>query len=47
MGVIGLSVTGGTFYNHLSNPDGSVAMLHEGSSLDSCLGHSSSDGQYH
>ena len=47
MGVTGLSVTGGTFYNHLSNPDGEVALYNEGQSLDSCAGHSSPNGQYH
>ena len=47
MGVTGLAVTGGTFYNHLSSPQGDVAMYNEGTSLDSCTGHSSSDGQYH
>jgi len=47
MGVTGLANTGGTFYNHLSSPNGDVAMYNEGTSLDSCTGHSSSDGQYH
>merc|ERR1712122_389047 len=47
MGVTGLATTGGTFYNHLSSPKGDVAMYNEGTSLDSCTGHSSSDGQYH
>ena len=47
MGVTGLAVTGGTFYNYLSTPGGDVALYNEGSSLDSCMGHSSQDGQYH
>merc|ERR1719402_1473846 len=47
MGVVGLAVTGGTFYNYLSSPDGSLALPNEGTTLDSCLGHSSSDSQYH
>jgi|ERR1711936_19462 len=47
MGVTGLAVTGGTFYNYLSTPAGDVALYNEGSSLDSCMGHSSYDGQYH
>ena len=47
MGVTGLAVTGGTFYNHLSSPMGDVAMYNEGTSLVSCTGHSSADGQYH
>merc|ERR550525_1870460 len=40
LGTIGLAVTGGAFFNHLSSPDGSLAMPNEGPSLDSCLGHS-------
>jgi hypothetical protein len=40
LGVTGLAVTGGAFYNHLSNPDGSLALANEGTTLDSCLGHS-------
>ena len=40
MGTIGLAVTGGVFFNDLSNPDGSLALANEGTSLDSCLGHS-------
>merc|ERR1712133_36994 len=47
MGVTGLATTGGTFYNHLSSPKGDLAMYNEGTSLDSCTGHSSYDGQYH
>ena len=47
MGVTGLAVTGGTFYNYLSTPTGDVALYNEGTSLDSCMGHSSKDGQYH
>ena len=40
MGTIGLAVTGGAFFNDLSNPDGSLALTNEGPSLDTCLGHS-------
>ena len=47
MGVVGLAVTGGTFYNYLSDSDGSLALTNEGTTLDSCLGHSSSESQYH
>merc|ERR1719397_2511928 len=47
MGVTGLAVTGGTFYNYLSTTKGDVALYNEGDSLDSCMGHSSYDGQYH
>jgi len=47
MGVIALATTGGTFYNDLSTTDGDVALYNEGTTLDSCNGHSSSDNQYH
>jgi len=40
LGTVGLAVTGGAFFNDLSNPDGSLALTNEGPSLDSCLGHS-------
>jgi hypothetical protein len=33
MGVTALAVTGGTFFNYLSNTDGSVALYNEGESL--------------
>merc|ERR1719474_1829291 len=35
MSVTSLAVTGGTFFNYLSSPDGSVALYNEGESLDS------------
>ena len=47
MGTVGLAVTGGAFFNHLSNPDGSLALANEGRSLDSCFGHSAREGAYH
>ena len=47
LGTIGLAVTGGGFFNHLSNPDGSLALTNEGPTLDSCLGHSAGGGTYH
>jgi len=47
LGTVGLAVTGGAFFNHLSNPDGSLAMPNEGASLDSCFGHSAPGGSYH
>ena len=47
MGTVGLAVTGGAFFNHLSNPDGSLALPNEGRSLDSCFGHSAREGAYH
>ena len=47
MGVTALAVTGGTFFNYLSSPNGDVALYNEGDSLDSCMGHSNDMGQYH
>ena len=47
LGVVGLSTTGGHFFNHLSNPDGSLALTNEGPTLDSCFGHSAASGLYH
>merc|ERR1712215_429070 len=47
MGTVGLATTGGAFFNHLSNPDGSLALPNEGPSLDSCFGHSAPGGAYH
>merc|ERR1719233_2713043 len=47
LGSTGLASTGGHYYNHLSNPDGSLALPNEGPSLDPCFGHSDSDGTYH
>jgi len=47
LGTIGLAVTGGAIFNHLSSPDGDVAFTNEGPSLDSCFGHSAPGGAYH
>jgi len=47
MGVTGLAVTGGSFYNHLSSTEGDIAFTNEGPSLDSCFGHSATEGSYH
>ena len=47
LGTTGLAVTGGHFYNHLSNPLGNIALYNEGDSLDSCFGHSDASGIYH
>jgi len=47
LGTIGLAVTGGAFFNHLSSPNGDVAFTNEGPSLDSCFGHSAQGGAYH
>jgi hypothetical protein len=40
MSATGYSVTGGVFYNDLSDTDGSLAITNEGTTLDSCFGHS-------
>merc|ERR1712203_360677 len=47
MGVIGYVMSGGTIYDHRSNPDGSLAVYYEWDSLDPYHGHSSPNGQYH
>merc|ERR1712112_319346 len=47
MGTTGLAITGAGFFNHESSPDGDVAMANEGTSLDSCFGHSAEYGIYH
>lgn len=47
MGPVGLSVTGGFIFNHLSNPNGDLAVPNEGPSLDSCHGHSEPTCRYH
>merc|ERR1719382_2003722 len=47
LGTIGLAVTGGAFFNDWSSPSGDIALYNEGSSLDSCFGHSASGGAYH
>ncbi|CAL4120376.1 unnamed protein product [Meganyctiphanes norvegica] len=47
MGPVGVAVSGGFFYNHLSSPDGSVAVVQEGESFDTCNGHSDPNCRYH
>jgi len=47
MGVVGYVKSGGTIYDHRSNPDGSLAVYYEWDTLDPYHGHSSPDGQYH
>ena len=47
MGTVGWISSGGVIYNHLSNPDGSLAAYEEIESLDSCGGHSDPSKQYH
>ena len=47
MGPVGISVTGGFIFNHLSSPTGDLAVPNEGPSLDSCRGHSEPTCRYH
>merc|ERR1712036_203911 len=47
MGAIGFAISGGHIYNHLANPDGSVAWYDEIQSLDLSMGHSDPSGTYH
>jgi len=47
MGTTGFASSGGHFYNHLSNPDGSVAWYDEIQSLDLSMGHSDPSATYH
>ena len=44
---MGYVESGGVIFNHLSAPDGSLAIYNEIDSLDSCFGHSNDVGQYH
>ena len=47
MGSTGFATSGGHFYNHLANPDGSVAWFDEIQSLDLSMGHSDPSATYH
>jgi len=47
MGTIGISISGGFFFNHMSSPHGDVAANIEGISFDNCNGHSNNVCQYH
>ena len=47
MGTTGFATSGGHIYNHLSNPDGSVAWYDEIQSLDLSMGHSDPSATYH
>ena len=47
MGTTGWISSGGVLYDHRSNPDGSLASYYEFDSMDSCMGHSDSNSQYH
>ena len=47
MGAVGFATSGGHFYNHLANPDGSVAWFDEIQSLDLGMGHSDPGKNYH
>jgi len=47
MGPVGVSVTGGFIFNHLSSPGGNLAVPFEAQNLDSCRGHSEPSCRYH
>ena len=47
MGATGFAISGGHFYNHLSNPGGNVAWWNEVRSLDLSMGHSDQRSNYH
>jgi hypothetical protein len=47
MGIMGYSSSGGHIYNQVSSTNGTMAYFYEGSSLDSCGGHSDPTGTYH
>ena len=47
MGATGFATSGAVIYNHLANPDGSVAWYDEIASLDVSMGHSDPSGNYH
>merc|ERR1719464_855626 len=47
MGTVGYAESGGVIFNHLSAPDGSLALYNEGDTLDECYGHSNEEMQYH
>jgi len=46
LGTTGLAVTGGAFFNH-EDANSNVALAIEGTTLDSCFGHSAGQGAYH
>jgi hypothetical protein len=47
MGTTGWATSGGVFYDHRSSPQGALAAYYEIDSLDSCLGHSDQNKNYH
>ena len=47
MGAVGWAVSGGTFFDHRSAPDGSLAAYYEWDTLDYSAGHSDDQFQYH
>ncbi|XP_069993980.1 uncharacterized protein [Penaeus vannamei] len=47
MGPVGIALSGGFFYNHLSTPMGDVAAVVEAESFDSCSGHADPQCRYH
>lgn len=47
MGVYGYATSGGTFFDTRSSPQGDTAWDNEIETLDTCMGHSNGDMQYH
>ena len=47
MGTIGWAISGGTFYDHRSSPEGDLAAYYEWDTLDYSYGHSDNNNQYH
>jgi len=47
MGPVGIMVSGGYMYNHLSSPTGDAAVYNEAPSLDGCNGHADPGNNYH
>ncbi|CAL4110319.1 unnamed protein product [Meganyctiphanes norvegica] len=47
MGIVGISISGGFLYNHLSSPAGDLAVYNEWESFDTCNGHSDQFCRYH
>ena len=47
MGAVGVALSGGFLYNHLSSPNGDAAVYNEAASLDNCNGHADPSKSYH
>jgi len=47
MGAYGYATSGGTFFDTRSSPQGDTAWDNEIDTLDTCMGHSNQELQYH